>query len=192
MKNAFKKFTLLSICSLFALLGCAKQNGSLVIVGDSSKNIDHSFVDDHPAFTEYEKLEILIGHQELLKDVDIRSGACFSSRSEFISYANQVNNQNHEFDKFAENLKDEDFDNKKLIFTAQITLRAGNEYLVFNKMYLDNNDLHVLIDLHRGGDEGTADIRYAVYTFFINKDLSYNSVITVLNNYTEYDYRIQL
>ena len=190
MKNAFKKFTLLSICSLFALLGCAKQNGSLVIVGDSSKNIDHSFVDDHPAFTEYEKLEILIGHQELLKDVDIRSGACFSSRSEFISYANQVDNQNHELDKFAENLKDEDFDNKKLIFTAQITLRAGNEYLVFNKMYLDNNDLHVLIDLHRGGDEGTADIRYAVYTFFINKDLSYNSVITVLNNYTDYEYRI--
>ena len=190
MKNAFKKFTLLSACSLFALLGCAKQNGSLVIVGDSSKNIDHSFVDDHPAFTEYENLEILIGHQELLKDVDIRSGACFSSRSEFISYANQVNNQNHELDKFAENLKDEDFDNKKLIFTAQITLRAGNEYLVFNKMYLDNNDLHVLIDLHRGGDEGTADIRYAVYTFFINKDLSYNSVITVLNNYTDFEYRI--
>ena len=190
MRNILKKLVLLTTCSLFILLGCSKQNGSLTIIIGGSESIDHSFVDNHPAFTEYEKLKILIGHQELLKEVDIRSGACFSSRSEFISYANQVNNQNHELDKFAENLKDEDFDNKKLIFTAQITLRAGNEYLVFNKMYLDNNDLHVLIDLHRGGDEGTADIRYAVYTFFINKELSYNSVITVLNNYTEYDYRI--
>ena len=98
--------------------------------------------------------------------------------------------KNGELDKFAENLKDEDFDNKKLIFTAQITLRAGNEYIKFNKMYFDNNDLHILIDLHRDEDGGTADIRYAVYTFFINKDLSYNSVITILNNLTDYEYRV--
>ena len=190
MKNTFKKLTLLTTCSLFALLGCAKQKGSLTVIGDSSHSVDHSFIDNHPAFTEYEKLEELIGHQELLKDVDAHSGACFSTRAEFISYANQVNNPNHEFDKFIEKLKDENFENKKLIFTAQISLRAGNEYLVFNKMYIDNNDLHVLLDLKRSEGGGTADIRYAVYTFFINKDLSYNSVITILNNYTDYEYRV--
>ena len=189
MRNILKKLVLLTTCSLFILLGCSKQNGSLTIIG-GSESIDHSFIDNHPAFEEYENLEKLIGHQDLLKEADTNSGACFNSKAEFVSYAKAVNNKNGELDKFAENLKDEDFDNKKLIFTAQITLRAGNEYIKFNKMYLDNNDLHILIDLHRGGDEGTADIRYAVYTFFINKDLSYNSVITVLNNYTDYEYRI--
>ena len=185
-----KKLALLTSCSLFVLLGCAKQNGSLTIIGDS-KDIDHSFVDNHPAFTEYEKLEKLIGHQELLKSVDENSGACFNSKAEFVSYAKAVNNENGELDKFAENLKDEDFNNKKLIFTAQIILRAGNESVTFNKMYLDNNDLNVLLDLKRDEDvNGTADIRYAVYTFFINKDLSYNSVITIINNLTSYDYRI--
>ena len=185
-----KKLALLTSCSLFALLGCTKQNGSLSIIG-ASESADHSFIDNHPAFTEYENLKILIGHQELLKSVDEKSGACFSSRTDFISYANQVHNENGELDRFADTLKDEDFENKKLIFTAQAVLRAGNESLVFNKMYLDNNDLHVLLDLNRDEDvNGTADIRYAVYTFFINKDLSYNSVITIINNLTSYDYRI--
>ena len=189
MKN-IKKLALLTTVSLFVLLGCSKQNGSLTIIG-GSESIDHSFVDNHPAFTEYEKLKILIGHQELLKEVDVRSGACFNSKAEFVSYANQVHNQNGELDRFADTLKDEDFENKKLIFTAQVTLRAGNESLVFNKMYFDDNDLHVLLDLKRDEDVGgTADIRYAVYTFFINKDLSYNSVITIINNLTSYDYRI--
>ena len=188
MKN-IKKLAVLTIASLFALLGCAKQDGSLNVIG-GSQNVDHSFIDNHPAFEEYEKLEKLIGHQDLLKEADTNSGACFNSKSEFVSYANQVNNLNHELDKFAEKLKDEDFENKKLIFTAQITLRAGNEYIKFNKMYFDNNDLHILIDLHRDEDAGTADIRYAVYTFFINKDLSYNSVITILNNLTDYEYRV--
>ena len=184
MKNTFKTIALLTTCSLFALLGCAKQDGTTSVT-DTSSNINHSFEDNHPAFTEYEKLKIIISHQELLKSVDENSGACFASRSEFISYANEVNNVNHELDNFIADLKDEDFDNKKLIFTAQITLRAGNESATFNKMYLDNNDLHVLIDLNRDQDsEGTADIRYAVYTFFINKDLKYNNVVTVLNNYT--------
>ena len=189
MKN-IKKLALFTTVSLFALLGCTKQEGSLNVIG-GSQSVDHSFIDNHPAFTEYEKLERLTGHQELLKEVDINSGACFSSRTDFISYANQVHNENGELDKFIENLKDEDFENKKLIFTAQIVLRAGNESLAFNKMYLDNDNLNVLLDLSRDEDvSGTADIRYAVYTFFINKDLSYNSVITVLNNLTNYEYRM--
>ena len=190
MKNTFKKLTLLTTCSLFALLGCAKQNGSLSVI-DNSQSTDSSFVDYHPAFTEYEKLKIIIGHQELLKSVDEHSGACFSSRAEFISYAKEVHNENGELDKFASELKDEDFANKKLIFTAQVELRAGNESLAFNKMYLDNDNLNVLLDLDRDEDVvGTADIRYAVYTFFINKDLSYNSVITIINNLTDYEYRV--
>ena len=188
MKN-IKKLALLTTVSLFALLGCAKQDGSLMVIGDSS-TVDYSFVDDHIAFTEYENLKILVGHQELLKEVDIKSGACFNNKSDFVSYAKEVNNVNRELDKFAENLKDEDFENKKLIFTAQVTLRAGNESLVFNKMYLDNNDLNIILDLERGDYEGTADIRYAVYTFFIDKDLQYNSVITILNNLTDYEYRV--
>lgn len=187
--KSIKKLALLTTASLFALLGCAKQEGSLNVIG-GSQNVDHSFIDNHPAFEEYEKLEKLIGHQNLLKEVDTNSGACFNSKSDFVSYAKAVNNVNGELDKFAENLKDEDFENKKLIFTAQVTLRAGNESLVFNKMYLDNNDLNIILDLKRGDYEGTADIRYAVYTFFINKDLSYNSVITILNNLTNYEYRV--
>ena len=190
MRNAFKKLSLLTICSLFALLGCDKQNGSLSVV-DNSQSSNSSFVDNHPAFTEYEKLKIVIGHQELLKSVDERSGACFSSRAEFISYANEVHNENGELNRFAETLKDEDFDNKKLIFTAQVILRAGNEDLTFNKMYLDNGNLNVLLDLSRDDEVGgTADIRYAAYTFFINKDLLYNSVITIINNLTDYEYRV--
>lgn len=186
MTGAFKKLAIF-IFSILILVGCVKQNGSFSVI-DGSESIDQSFVDNHPAFTEYENLKILIGHQELLKSADEKSGASFSSRADFISYANQVHNENGELDKFAENLKDEDFDNKKLIFTAQIILRSGNEYLAFNKMYLDNNDLHVLLDLHSDENAGTADIRYAVYTFFINKDLQYNNVVTILNNLTEIPY----
>ena len=194
MASILKKFVLLTTCSLFTLLGCTKQNDSLSVIEYSqntdSSLIDSSSVDNHPAFTEYEKLKIIVANQSFLNSDDQKIGACFSNHAELVSYANQLRYENSELNKFVDELKDEDFENKKLIFTAQIYLRSGTEYLTFNKMYLDNNDLNVLLDLNRDEGGGTADIRCTVCSFFINKDLSYNNVVTLLNNLTGIEYRL--
>ena len=193
MKNALKKLALLTACSLFALLGCTKQSGSLSVI-EKSQNTESSLIvtssDNHIAFTEYDKLKIIVAHQDLLTSDDKKSGACFSNRAELVNYANQFRFKNSELDKFVNELIDEDFENKKLIFSAQLYLRSGTEYLTFNKMYFDNNDLNVLLDLNRDEGGGSADIRYAVCSFFINKDLSYNNVVTLLNNLTGIEYRL--
>ena len=117
MKNALKKLALLTACSLFALLGCTKQSGSLSVI-EKSQNNESSLIetssDIHIAFTEYDELKIIVAHQDLLTSNDKKLGACFSNRAELVNYANQLRFKNSELDKFVNELIDEDFENKKL------------------------------------------------------------------------------
>ena len=175
MKNALKKLSLLSVCALALLMGCSKQNGSLIVIDSiepTSASVDN--------FNSYEKPQLFIGYQHLLKKDDRQSGVCFSSLASLTSYANELNNKNNEFDQIIESVSEEDFTNKKLIFTAEVSLGAGNMSLSFERMYFNDHNLNIALRIETSGDGGAAVMRYAVYTFFIDSAIAYNSVNTLV------------
>lgn len=179
MNSIFKRLAFLSVCSLFMLTACQEEYGELLTL-DPFKNGDSS--EEHISFTDYERLQKIIGYQSLTKFGGYGPGTCFESYDELVNYVNEVNNHNGELNGFVSSLSQDDFVNNKLMFTSQITLTAGNQDVEFNRMYFSGDNLYISLDLKMYGDAGTAVMRYAVFTFFVSKTIVIDSLFTTINN----------
>ena len=158
---------------------------------DSSKPSEISNSNDQVvAFNDYTNLMKIEYRNELLKAEDKDSGLSFSNFNDFNEYytfiTDGVHNAYTASDLF-NHLDSTYFDNYNLYVTAQVTLPDSSFDFEFNSMLTVYGNLRVVIDRTRTSGAAYQFLRWGVYAFFIDKNIVFDKVTTIINKTDGFD-----
>ena len=187
MKKLFKIITCL--LSIVMITGC-KTSESFSNASSNSSTESQTSSESKNAFTDYTKLQLIIGHQNVMTDEDKENGKCFTNYVDFINYSEALKTADAYYDQTrqgyaTETIVEKNFAINNLYFTAQIDLTGGNQSLLFESMNLDDSILTITLNHHNFKGGGTMDVRYTFYAFFVNKSVQIDRIITKVNRTQE-------
>ena len=126
----------------------------------------------------------LTSRQEL-RDKDDNKNVLFDNYQSAISFANELEvkaeyGHYNETIEFLKNLQEDEFQNKNLFLTEEITLGSGNYDLYFDAVYLKDDVLYMhgfMFDSNSPGASGksfTTDVLYEAGYVWLDKDITYS------------------
>lgn len=185
------KKSIILLIALLSLAGCATPNTK----GNAKKTTYCSCYEENPTpkldalgLNDSYKLNTrphsLTSHQ-VLRDKDDNKNVLFDNYQSAISFANELETK-AEYDyynetiKFVKSLREDEFQNKNLLLTEEITIGSGNYDLYFDAVYLKDDVLYMhgfKYDSHSPGASGksfTTDMIFVAGYVWLDKDITYS------------------
>ena len=185
------KKSIILLIALLSLAGCATPNTK----GNAKKTTYCSCYEENPTpkldalgLNDSYKLNTrphsLTSHQ-VLRDKDDNKNVLFDNYQSAISFANELETK-AEYDyynetiKFVKSLREDEFQNKNLLLTEEITIGSGNYDLYFDAVYLKDDVLYMhgfMFDSKSPGASGksfTTDVLYEAGYVWLDKDITYS------------------
>ncbi len=199
------KKSIILLIALLSLAGCATLNTK----GKAKKTTNCSCYEPNPTpeldalgLNDSYKLNThpnsLESHQAL-RDKDDNKNVLFDNYQSAISFASELEakaeyGRYNETIKFLKNLQEDEFQNKNLLLTEEITLGSSGYDLYFNAVYLKNDVLYMhgfKFDSNSPGARYrsfTTDIVFVAGYVWLDKDITYSECEFVIDQ----DLRIQM
>ena len=185
------KKSIILLIALLSLVGCATPNTK----GNAKKTTYCSCYEENPTpkldalgLNDSYKLNTrphsLTSHQ-VLRDKGDNKNVLFDNYQSAISFANELETK-AEYDyynetiKFVKSLREDEFQNKNLLLTEEITIGSGNYDLYFDAVYLKDDVLYMhgfMFDSKSPGASGksfTTDVLYEAGYVWLDKDITYS------------------
>lgn len=192
------KKSIILLIALLSLVGCATPNTK----GNAKKTTYCSCYEDNPTpkldalgINDSYKLNadpVSLRSHQVLRDKDDNKNVLFDNYQSAISFANELEakaeyNQYNETIKFVKSLQEDEFQNKNLLLTKEISLGSGGYSLSFDAVYLKDDVLYMhgfKFDSHSPGASGksfTADIVFVAGYVWLDKDITYSECEFVID-----------
>lgn len=192
------KKSIILLIALLSLAGCATLNTK----SKAKKTTNCSCYEPNPT-PELDALGIndsyklnthpdRLRSQQVLRDEDDNKNVLFDNYQSVISFANELEqkakyNQYNETIKFVKSLQEDEFQNKNLLLTKEISLGSGGYSLYFDAVYLKDDTLFMHgfeFNSHSPGASGmsfTADIVFVAGYVWLDKDITYSECEFVID-----------
>ena len=192
------KKSIILLIALLSLVGCASPKSN----GKAKKTTYCSCYEENPT-PELDALGLNDSHKlnthpysleshQVLRDKDDNKNVLFDNYQSAISFANELEakaeyDHYNETIKFVKNLREDEFQNKNLLLTKEITLGSGGYDLYFNAVYLKDDVLYMhgfKFDSKSPGASGisfTTDIVFVAGYVWLDKDITYSECEFVID-----------